>query len=125
MKAVKKLWSKITTAINTFFALQVIKKKKKVYTKYPEGIQSSMICFREVYKLYPEFSVYVKQMYKDIAEKELRLETKLEPVKKGNVHYHIIVCKDRQLKTVFFLERHADDGKVTDIKPSYSEIIKS
>ena len=120
----KQFFRKIVEAIKRFFALQVINLFKKVYKNYPEGILASLVCYRDVYKLHHELRVATSMMYKDIATSELVLSVSLEPVKKGKNHYHVIVCKDRNLKTVFFLDRHDEDGAVTHIKESYTEVSK-
>lgn len=114
----KKLFRKIADRINRFFALIVINLFKGVFAKYPEGVQVSFTCFKEIYRSYPEFRKYVKFMYKEIAEKELVLTTTLQPIKKGTDKYFIIVCKDRGLKTVFSLKRHGSDGEIKEIEPS-------
>ena len=120
MKRIKK----VINSIKRFFALYIIRKFETLYLKYPEGVQMSFKTFRGVYKQYPEFGTYITKMYKEIAVKELQLDVSIKPIKKGGEKYHVVVCKDRELKTVFSLKRHGSDGEITNKIASYTKIEK-
>jgi hypothetical protein len=48
----------------------------------------------------------VKSLYRNIAEDELLITTKIVEVKKGKIRYTLVIVKDKNLKTVFNLGRH-------------------
>ena len=63
----------------------------------------------------------IKSLYKQIAEDELSITTKVVEVKKGKIRYDLLISKDRNLQTVFNLGRHHDKeifrGKTKEVAP--------
>ena len=95
----------------------IIKRFEKIALKYKTS-RDLVVTLTAVIAENPEYNQAIKTMYKYIAQKELVLSTELKPIKKGNRKYHIIVCKDKNLKTIFNLGRHNPDGSITKIEPS-------
>ncbi|MBE9489921.1 MAG: hypothetical protein IMY67_06480, partial [Bacteroidetes bacterium] len=87
----------------------VIKRFEKIALKYKVS-RDLVVTTTAVIAENPEYNKAIKMMYKYIAQKELVLSTELKPIKKGTRKYYIIVCKDKNLTTIFNLNRHDHDG---------------
>ncbi len=116
----KKKIKEVKQRIIVWFDGLIIKRFMKVAHNYPIALELVVTITEQIHER-SEYRDRIKVMYKNIAEKELVLSTELKPIKKGNDKYHIIVCKDTNLKTVFNLNRHGSKGGITQMKPSYHE----
>jgi transposase len=58
----------------------------------------------------------IKSLYRQIAENELQITTKIVEVKKGKIRYTLMVVKDKNLQTVFNLGRHYEQTPVVTVR---------
>ena len=116
----KKKIKELKQRIIIWFDGLIIKRFMKIAGNYEAALELAITITEQIHER-SEYRDRIRAMYKNIAEKELVLSTELKPIKKGADKYHVIVCKDKNLKTVFNVNRHGSEGKIIKIKPSYHE----
>lgn len=116
----KKKIKELKQRIIEWFDKLIIERFMKIAGNYEEALELAVVITEQIHER-SEYNGRIKAMYKNIAEKELVLSTKLKPIKKGKDKYYIIVCKDKNLKTVFNINRHNPEGKIIQLQPSYHE----
>jgi hypothetical protein len=85
---------------------------KKYFIRVAEFIQKTVDNF--VIKRFSEIMPHdlIVALYHRIAQRDLRINVKTVYVKKGKIKYTLVICKDRDCKTVFNLGRHYEQAPV-------------